>query len=112
MAGMGKTGTVNITPEMMAAAIKAITEYRTTTGTLHTNVETEVNTLTSSDFTGSASKGFVDFYTNNISTATGESLTKILDTLEQICNSIKSAIPDAEGVDEQLGTANTSSSQQ
>ena len=30
MAGMGKTGTVNITPEMMDAAVKAITEYRTT----------------------------------------------------------------------------------
>ena len=109
MAGMGKTGTVNITPEMMDAAVKAITEYRTTTGTLHTSVETEVSNLISSD---SASKGFENFYTNNISKATGESLTKILDTLEQICNSIKSAIPDTEGVDEQLGTANTSSNQQ
>ena len=30
MAGMGKTGTVNITPEMMDEAIKAIQAYRTT----------------------------------------------------------------------------------
>ena len=85
----------------MDAAIKAITEYRTTTGTLHTSVGTEVTNLISNDFTGSASKGFENFYTNNISKATGESLTKILDTLEQICNSIKSAIPDVEGVDVQ-----------
>lgn len=106
MAGMGSTGTVNITPEMMDAAVKAITEYRTTTETLHTNVETEVTNLTSSDFTGSASAGFVNFYTNNISPATGKSLTDVLVTLEQICNSIKAAIPDVEGVDEQLGTAN------
>lgn len=112
MAGMGKNGIVNVTPEMMDSAIKAITEYRTTTGTLHTSVGTEVTNLISNDFTGSASKGFENFYTNNISKATGESLTKILDTLEQICNSIKSAIPDVEGVDEQLGTANTSSNQQ
>ena len=28
MAGMGKTGTVNITPEMMDEAIKAIQAYR------------------------------------------------------------------------------------
>ena len=29
MAGMGKTGTVNIFPEMMDEAIKAIKDYRT-----------------------------------------------------------------------------------
>ena len=103
---MGSTGTVNITPEMMEAAVKAITEYRTTTEALHTSVEEEVTSLTASDFTGSASTGFVNFYTNNIKPATGKSLTDVLDTLEQICNSIKSAIPDIEGVDEQLGTAN------
>lgn len=112
MAGMGKTGTVNITPEMMDAAVKAITEYRTTTGTLHTSVETEVSNLISSDFTGSASTGFVNFYTNNVEKAIGKGLTDILTTLEEICKSIKSGIPDIEGVDEQLATANTSSDQQ
>lgn len=106
MAGMGTTGTVNITPEMMDNAVKAITTYRTTTDTLHTSVNDEITNLTSNDFTGSAATGFVNFYTNNINPATGKSLTDILDTLEQICNSIKSAIPDTEGVDEQLGTAN------
>lgn len=111
MAGMGTTGTVNITPEMMDDAIKAIEAYRETTGTLHTNVETEVTTLTSSDFTGSASTGFWNFYTNNIAPATGTSLTTVLDTLVQICNSIKSAIPDTDGVDEQLGTANNQNNQ-
>jgi uncharacterized protein YukE len=106
MAGMGSTGTVNITPEMMDAAVAAITTYRETTSALHTSVGTEVTNLTASDFTGSAATGFVNFYTNNIEPATGKSLTEVLDTLEQICNSIKSAIPDVDGVDEQLGTAN------
>lgn len=106
MAGMGSTGTVNITPEMMDAAVKAIADYRATTEELHKNVETEVTNLTSNDFTGSASSGFYNFYTNNIAPATGKSLTEALDTLEQICTSIKAAIPDVEGVDEQLGAAN------
>ena len=112
MAGMGKTGTVNITPEMMDAAVKAIESYRSTTDTLYTNVSDEVTNLTESDFTGSASTGFVSFYTNNVDKATGKGLTDILTTLEDICKSIKSGIPDIEGVDEQLGTANTSSDQQ
>ncbi len=111
MAGMGSTGTVNITPEMMDEAIKAVEAYRETTGTLYTSVDTEVTTLTASDFTGSASTGFVSFYTNNIEPATGQSLTDVLDTLVAICNSIKAAIPDAEGVDEQLGTANNQNNQ-
>jgi uncharacterized protein YukE len=106
MAGMGTTGTVNITPEMMDAAVKAISEYRSSTQALYKSVDTEVNNLTAKDFTGSASTGFVTFYTNNIEPVTGKSLTDILDTLESICNSIKSAIPDTEGVDEQLGAAN------
>ncbi len=106
MSGMGSTGTVNITPEMMDDAVKAITNYRTTTETLHTSISTEVTNLTAKDFTGSASTGFVSFYTNSIAPATGKSLTDVLNTLEQICNSIKSAIPDVDGVDEQLGAAN------
>lgn len=115
MAGMGKTGTVNITPEMMDEAIQAIQAYRTTafgaadgngTDGLYGNVKKEVETLTSSDFTGSASKGFVNFYTNNIEPATGSTLKSALEMLEGICKSIKSAIPDTEGVDELLGTEN------
>lgn len=112
MAGMGKTGTVNVTPEMMEAALKAIESYRSTTDTLYTNVSGEVTNLTESDFTGSASKGFENFYTNNVEKAIGKGLTDILTTLEEICKSIKSGIPDIEGVDEQLATANTSSDQQ
>ena len=115
MAGMGKTGTVNIFPEMMDEAIKAIKDYRTiafgdTDGNgsdgLYGTVKKEVEALTSSDITGSASKGFVKLYTNNIEPATGSSLKGALEMLESICKSIKSAIPDTEGVDEQLGTEN------
>lgn len=92
MAGMGKTGTVNITPEMMDEAIKAIQAYRTTafgaadgngSDGLYGTVKKEVETLTASDFTGSASKGFVNFYTNNIEPATGSSLKVRLRCLNQ-----------------------------
>ena len=106
MAGMGTTGTVNITPEMMDKAVQAIKTYRSEAERLHSSVETEVTNLTNKDFTGSASTGFLNFYTSKIKPATGKSLTDILETLEQICNSIKSAIPDTDGVDEQLFKAN------
>ena len=81
MAGMGKTGTVNIFPEMMDEAIKAIKDYRTiafgdTDGNgsdgLYGTVKKEVETLTSSDFTGSASKGFVNFYTTILNPQRGQ----------------------------------------
>lgn len=106
MPGMGTTGTVNITPEMMDEAVKAISAYRSTTETLYKSVNTEITNLTAKDFTGSASTGLVKFYNSNIEPATGKSLTDILDTLEKVCNSIKSALPAEEGVDEQLGSAN------
>ena len=94
MAGMGKTGTVNITPEMMDEAIKAIQAYRTTafgaadgngSDGLKGTVKIEDDTLTASDFNGSATKGFVNFYTNNIEPATGSSLKGALEMLESIC---------------------------
>jgi uncharacterized protein YukE len=106
MAGMGQNGTINITPEMMDEAIKAITTYRTSAESLHSNIQTEVETLTASDFTGSASNGFKSFYEEKIHPVTGEALNQLLQALEDICKSIKAAIPDTEGVDEQLGTAN------
>lgn len=115
MAGMGNAGVVNITPEMMDEAIKAIQAYRTEafgsadgtdTNGLYGSVKKEVETLTASDFTGAAASGFVNFYTNNIEPATGSGLRGALEMLEQICNSIKTAIPDTEGVDEQLAKEN------
>ncbi len=115
MAGMGKTGTMNVFPEMMENAIKAIKDYRTIafgdadgngTDGLYGTVKKEVETLTTTDFTGSASTGFTNFYNNNIEPATGKNIREALALLESICNSIKSAIPDADGVDEQLGKEN------
>ncbi len=106
MAGMGTTGTINVSPEMMDEAIKAIAAYRTTAESLNSSVQTEVETLTSHDFTGSAAEGFKAFHQNNILPATGNGVTELLNTLEEICKSIKATIPDSEGVDEQLGTAN------
>ena len=37
MAGMGQNGTINITPEMMDEAIKAIATYRTSAESLQYN---------------------------------------------------------------------------
>jgi len=115
MAGTEKTGTLYVFPEMLDNAIKAIEVYRSTafgspdgegSDGLYGAVKKEVVDLTTSDFTGSASTKFLSFYNKNIEPATGKSLRDALGQLESICKSIKSAIPDSEGVDEQLATEN------
>ena len=54
-----------------------------------------------------AAQGFKAFYDNNIFPNIGENLTKMLDSLKSICDSVKAQIPGEEqGVDEQLGQGN------
>lgn len=103
---MGSTGTVNISPEMMTNAIKAIDEYRTTANTEYTNLSNIVSGLIPSSFSGSAATGFSTFYNNKIEPLTGKNLTDLLSALEDICNGILNAIPAAEGVDEKLAEGN------
>lgn len=100
------TGRIYITLEMMDHAIEAIERFRSSTRELHSCVESEVTTLISSDFIGSAADGFVNFYRNNIECATGSNLSDILDSLEQICQSIRDVILLENGIDEQLRIAN------
>lgn len=107
MANMGSTGTVNISKAMMDAAVQAIDNYQSTVTGLNGRLQTEIEGLIPSSFSGSAANGFMTFYTNNISPNVGENLTKMLDTLKEICNSVKAQIPgDEQGVDEQLGQGN------
>lgn len=103
---MGTTGTVNITPEMMKNALSVISTYRTTAATYKTNLENEINTLIPSNFSGAAAEGFNDFYIKKIEPAIGNNLTSLLNVLDQICQGILSAIPDTDGLDDQLGEGN------
>ena len=103
---MGNTGTVNITPEMMRNALDAIEEYRSTTTALHQGLETTVTGLIPSNFSGSAADGFSNFFTNKITPVTSDGLTSLLDALRDICQGTLDALPEANGVDEQLAAEN------
>lgn len=103
---MGQTGTINCTPEMLTSALSAIDTYRETTTSLHEKLTGEVTGLIPGSFSGSAAEGFNYFFTNQIEPAVGQSLTGLLDALQQMCQGILDGIPGDEGVDEQLGDAN------
>lgn len=107
MANMGSTGTVYITKAMMDAAAKAVEDYRTTISSLNTRLQTEIDGLIPSSFSGDAAEGFKAFYDTNIVPNSGENLNKMLDSLKGICDSVKAQIPgDEQGVDTQLGQGN------
>ena len=104
---MGSTGTVNITPEMISAALSAVEEYEATSQRLYQRLDTEVNNLIPGSFSGSAASGFQTFYTNQIEPITGKAVTDIIELLRNILNGINDAIPkDGDGLDDQLGTQN------
>lgn len=103
---MGSTGTVNITPEMMRNALDVIEEYQKNTNDLHTKLTEAVETLTQNDFKGSAATGFVKFYNTKIESAIGEGLTNLLTALHDIVQGTLEAIPDTDGLDDQLGEGN------
>jgi len=107
MANMGTTGTVNISKAMMDNAVKAIDDYQTAVTGLNGKLQSEIDGLIPSGFSGSAAQGFKAFYDNNIVPNVGVNLTKMLDSLKGICTSVKDQIPGEEqGVDEQLGQGN------
>ncbi len=108
MAIMGKTGTINITKDMMDKAISAIDTYQTTINTLNGQLVAEIDGIIPSSFSGSAATGFKTFYTKNIEPNTGENLTKMLGSLKTICETVKKQIPgETDGVDDQLGSGNS-----
>jgi len=106
---MGSTGTVNITPEMISAALSAVEEYESTTNSLYTRLDGVVSGLIPGSFSGSAAQGFQTFYTNKIEPATGQAVKDIIELLRNILNGINDAIPkDGDGLDDQLGSQNSS----
>ena len=108
MPNMGTTGTVNITASMMDAAIAAIADYQEQIKSLNTQLSNEVTGLIPSSFSGAAATGFETFFNNSILPNCTTNLTNMLDSLTQICTSIKNAIPGIDqGVDEQLGQGNS-----
>lgn len=103
---MAEGKTINMTAEMMDKVITAIKKYREVADAEYKNVNTAVTSLVGKGFQGSAANGYLSFYTSNVEPAIGKSLTGVLDTFENICNTIKKGIPDDGGVDEQLGAEN------
>ena len=91
----------------MVAAVQAIDTYQSAISGLNGRLQSEIDGLIPSSFSGSAAQGFKAFYDNNIFPNIGENLTKMLDSLKSICDSVKAQIPGEEqGVDEQLGQGN------
>lgn len=104
---MGTTGTVKVTHEMMDNALKAIEDYRSEITDLNSQLDGVINDLIPTSFSGSAAEGFKTFYGESIEPNCGENLTKMLDSLKGICESVKKQIPGEEdGVDDQLGQGN------
>ena len=103
---MGSTGTVNISAKMMDDIKQAVADYRTTAKTLQDRLDQEVNGLVGKDFVGAAAEGFKAFYTKNIQPANGEGLTKLLEAIDNIADSVKNALPGSNGLDDQLAEGN------
>jgi uncharacterized protein YukE len=104
---MGTTGTVNITPEMMKNALTIIEDYRTKAANLQGQLKSEVDSLIPGSFSGSAATGFKAFYEEKIAKdLDAEGLTKLLDALRDICQGTLDAIPNTDGLDDQLGDGN------
>ena len=104
---MGTTGTVNITPEMMQKAIAAITDYETRANAIKDKLDNTWSALYPSNFSGSAADGFEKFNTKKIQPLIGEGLTGLTKALREMCEGILKAIPDSEGLDDQLGSENS-----
>ena len=110
---MGTTGTVNITPEMISNALRAVEADETTAKSLHSKLEGTVNELIPGNFSGNAAKGFRTFFDDNIAKLTNADekeagIAKIIELLRGIINGISDAIPkEAEGLDDQLADQNT-----
>lgn len=103
---MGSTGTVNITPEMMKNALSVIEGYQEKTTGYMKQLDDLVTALIPSEFNGSAARGFRDFYDDNIQSVAADSLSRLLKSLNDIVQGILTAIPDTDGLDDQLGEGN------
>ena len=100
----------DITKAMMDAAIKAVDDYQSQVTGINSELQSEIDGLIPSSFSGAAANGFKAFYDTSILPNVTDNLTKMLDSLKEICNTIKMQIPgDDQGVDDQLGQGNQNS---
>ena len=107
--GMGSTGTVNLTVQMMDDLIAAIDEYTSSVSSINTKVQNEIDGLIPSSFSGAAAEGFKQFYTTSVEPVIGQSTTDLMENLKTFASTVKSSIPGAtDGVDDQLGEGNKS----
>lgn len=110
MANMGSTGTVNITQQMMVDAVQAINDYQSAIDALNKELGDEINSLIPSSFSGSAAQGYKYFYDEKIVPNITTGLSKMLESLISVCDTVKAQIPgDSNGVDDQLGQGNQNS---
>lgn len=110
MANMGSTGTVNITKAMMDAAIKAVDDYQSQVTGINSELQSEIVGLIPSSFSVQQLRVLRLFTNTSILPNVTDNLTKMLDSLKEICNTIKMQIPgDDQGVDDQLGQGNQNS---
>lgn len=111
---MGTTSKVKIDGEMQAAK-QACTEYRTKISSLLTQLDSTVNGLLQSDFTGEAATAFQNFYKTNVfDFFSGENCTfdKYLSMFDKqddgLFDSIEKALIKDGGLDPSLAENNNS----
>ena len=104
---MGTTGTVNITPEMMHNALNAISDYETKVNSIKAKLDNTCSQLIPANFSGNAAEGFKAFNENKIQPLIGEGLAGMINALREMCEGILKAIPDTDGLDDQLGNENS-----
>ena len=98
MAGMGSTGTINMTQQMMTDAMQAISDYLEEIGKINTELQGEVDGLIPASFSGNAANGFKAFYGSSIVPVVTTSLNKMMENLSSICEQVKVNIPGDEQV--------------
>lgn len=103
---MGSTGIVNMSPDMLKNAQRIIEEYKTTVEGLAVEVDEAMTALIPGQFSGSAADGMTHFYENEVVPSITTNLNELLDNLHRIAGAILAAIPDVQGVDDQLGEEN------
>lgn len=105
---MGSTGTINITKKMMDDIIQAVEDYQAKTSALAGQLDSVVTGLIPSNFEGAAANGFKAFYDKTFTAEDGvnKGLENLLNTIRQMAEETSKAIPDSNGLDDQLAEGN------
>jgi len=96
-----------LTSAMISSAINAVEDYIGTANSLSSDLDSVINTLTSSNFQGDASDGYKAFYTEKVMPAINENLTgsaSLTKSIKDILESIQTQLLNT--VDPQLGDSN------